>query len=461
MEKLATSLAARAAPLLLARDDLRLSLLAGSAGLGGERVLILGRDGRVAADTGVGPGEKRLSILTTAGGFTRTLKEGLRERLSPALGLRGLVGEVRVQYLDVRATPEVAPFSWVQFAGTVLTSLTLVLVVCFASHHWMLQVHEAAATARCLARGETGARCRRRAGGAIHDLQESLHDLGKSLAEGDNQARGSLVEMGQQMVELLERRGLKGHGERTCRYAMILAGRLGLTTEEIRDLEQAARLHDLGEAWLRPSLLDKNGPLDDGERACLRNLPDRGASVLGRLPSLRRVADIIRHHRERYDGSGYPDGLRGERIPLGARILAIADAYDQLTSCASRGRAARWPEALDTLSEDRGEHFDPWLLDLFEEEIRKAPVPKNPSREVTISMAGVLPYKAVQEERVVERSAESGNRELDEELIRLGQAELDVVPEESPVENESGRNEVASDDKDTSENRGAFGDGSP
>jgi HD-GYP domain-containing protein (c-di-GMP phosphodiesterase class II) len=422
MEKLTASLAARAAPLLLAGDELRLSMLAASAsGLGDQRVLILDRSGKVVADTMGRAGSSGESS------FSPSVKDGVREQSSPALGLRGQVGEVRVQYLDIRVMADAAPFSWMLFAGTVLTSLTLVLVVGFVSHHWMLQVREAAATAQHLARGETSARCRRRAGGAIHDLQESLHDLGRSLADGDNQARSSLVELGQQMVELLERRGLSGHGERTCRYAMILATRLGLTDEETRDLKQAARLHDLGEAWLRPSLLDKDGPLDEAERACLRSLPDRGASVLGRLPSLRRVAEIIRHHRERYDGSGYPDGLRGERIPLGARILAIADAYDQLTTCVSRGRVKRWPEALDSLCEDRGEHFDPWLLDLFEEEIRKAPMPKNPSHQVMISAAGVLPYKAVQGDWVIDRFPEGEDQDLDEELERLGKAEVDVV----------------------------------
>lgn len=437
MEKLAASLAARAAPLLLARDDLRLSMLAASAsGLGDQSVLILDSGGKVIVDTAgttgaTGSGERALATLTTAGAFSRAVRGGLRERLSPALGLRGQVGEVRIRYVDIRSRADAAPFSWTLFASTVLASLTLVLLVGFVSHHWMRHVHEAAATARSLARGETSARCQRRAGGAIHDLQESLHELGRSLAAGGNQARSSLVELGQQTVELLERRSLPGHAERTCRYAMILAKRLGLTDEETRDLEVACRLHDLGEAWLRPSLLDKDGPLDEGERACLRSLPDRGASVLGQLPSLRRVAEIIRHHRERYDGSGYPDGLRGERIPLGARILAIADAYDQLTTCVTRGRVRRWPEALDTLCEDRGDHFDPWLLDLFEEEIRKAPTPRNASHQVMISAAGVLPYKAVQGDWVIDRFPEGDDEELDQELKKLGEAELDV--EEKPA----------------------------
>ncbi|MHC5073062.1 MAG: HD-GYP domain-containing protein, partial [Planctomycetota bacterium] len=337
-------------------------------------------------------------------------------------------GEVRVRYPDIHSMAAAMPFSWSLFAGTVLTCVTLIMVAGFVSHHWMLHVREAAETARCLARGETSTRCRRRVGGAIHDLQANLHDLGKSLAEGDIQARSSLVELGQQMVELLERRGLKGHAERTCRYAMILAGRLGLTSEETRDLELAARLHDLGEAWLRPSLLDKNGPLDDGERACLRSLPDRGASILGRLPSLRRVAEIIRRHREKFDGSGYPDGLRGERIPLGARIVAIADAYDQLTTCASDGPPLAWPQALDRLQEDRGEHFDPWLLDLFEEEIRKAPVPE-PRNQVMISQAGVLPYKAAQEDWLIDRVP----ADEDDDLSTWAETGLDVVSEDAPA----------------------------
>ena len=83
--------------------------------------------------------------------------------------------------------------------------------------------------------------------------------------------------------------------------------------------------------------------------------------------------------------------------------------------------------------QDRGEHFDPWLLDLFEEEIRKAPVPKNPSHQVMISAAGVLPYKAAQGDWVIDRFPD-GEDDGDDELIKLGQAELDVEAEDSPAE---------------------------
>ncbi len=421
MEKLAASLAARTAPLLQTRDDLRLAILCASvAELGARRVLVLDRAGLVVLDTGVALGGQSLQVRTTTGGFSRDIQDGTREWLAPAVGLRGLVGEVRLRYPEIRSAA--APFSWGLFFCTGLSCLTLVLLAGFVSHGWMLRVREAAETVNRLARGETSVRFRRSAGGAILDLQESLHGLGKSLREGDNQARGSLVELAQQTVELLERHRVRGHAERTCRYAMILAQRLGQTPEEIRDLEHAARLHDLGDAWMRPSLLDKDGPLDESDRACLKGLPDRGASLLGRLPSLRRVADIIRHHREKFDGTGYPDGARGDRIPLGARILAIAEAYDQLTTCFQRGRPQSWPEALDTLQDERGERFDPWLLDLFEEEIRKAPVPE-PQNQVLISASGILHYKAVEEGWLIDPIPEGE----DEDLSAWWETELEVV----------------------------------
>jgi HD-GYP domain-containing protein (c-di-GMP phosphodiesterase class II) len=195
---------------------------------------------------------------------------------------------------------------------------------------------------------------------------------------------------------MLEQRGHvpPGHGERAARYAGILAARLNLLPEDRRELELAARLHDVGKAGVRTSALGQRGVLTDDERASMREHPVRGARFLASVPSLARVAEAIRHHHEKYDGSGHPDGLRGDRIPLGARILAIADAYDLATSISPDGEPVPWPEALDRLREDRGTHFDPWLLDLFEAEIRSNPVPSRPLRPVMISTAGVMPYQA-------------------------------------------------------------------
>jgi polar amino acid transport system substrate-binding protein len=114
------------------------------------------------------------------------------------------------------------------------------------------------------------------------------------------------------------------------------------------------------------------------------------AEQLECVPALRRVARILRHQLERYDGLGSADGLRGDRIPLGSRVLAIASSFDLLTTCAPE---LDCQEALQQLAGARGEVFDPWLLDLFDEEIRREPPAGDSDRPVMIVPAGSLPWR--------------------------------------------------------------------
>lgn len=159
----------------------------------------------------------------------------------------------------------------------------------------------------------------------------------------------------------------------------------------------------------------------------MRRTPSRGAEILEGIGNLRKVAEIVRHHREKFDGSGFPAGLQGERIALGARILGIADAYDQLTTVHRRHRKPlRWSDALDAIREDRGETFDPWLVDLFEEEIRRSPMPRGDSETVTISAGGAVPYKLTQvdpeeEEDPMEAATLYWTEEFDSEIEVFGE----------------------------------------
>ncbi|MHC5062513.1 MAG: HD-GYP domain-containing protein [Planctomycetota bacterium] len=207
---------------------------------------------------------------------------------------------------------------------------------------------------------------------------------------------------------------------------MMLADRLSIDPNSKRELAVAALLVDIGKVGVRQSALCKGGHLDEVERESLRQSPQRSAFLLSGLPSLRGAARIVRHHHEKYDGSGFPEGLRGERIPVRSRILAIADAYDLLTSPGQQGEAMSWPEALDRMHEDRGEHFDPDILDLFEEEIRKSPLPSESKSRVLISNSGVLPYKLGEEPRAiaVEEAEDS------ESLLAYGEEELELYGDE-------------------------------
>ncbi len=123
-----------------------------------------------------------------------------------------------------------------------------------------------------------------------------------------------------------------GHCDRLSRYAVALGERLGLPATHLRALRRGASLHDLGKIGIPDAILLKPGPLTEAERAIIQEHPAIGERICAPLKSLLLVCPIIRHHHERWDGSGYPDGLRGEAIPLSARILQVVDVYDALTS---------------------------------------------------------------------------------------------------------------------------------
>ena len=122
------------------------------------------------------------------------------------------------------------------------------------------------------------------------------------------------------------------HCDRLARLSVALGEKLGLTQEQLKALHRGGILHDLGKIGIPDAILLKPGPLNDVERAVVREHPAIGERICRPLKSLRLVLPIIRHHHERWDGSGYPDGLAGEAIPLTARVLQVVDVYDALTT---------------------------------------------------------------------------------------------------------------------------------
>ncbi len=124
----------------------------------------------------------------------------------------------------------------------------------------------------------------------------------------------------------------EGHCERLARYAMLIGQRLGLPDEDLAALYRGGFLHDVGKIAIPDAILSKAGPLTEDEREQMRAHTTVGEHLCGDLRALKRVRPIIRHHHERLDGSGYPDGLRGEDIPLLAQIIGVVDVFDALTT---------------------------------------------------------------------------------------------------------------------------------
>ncbi|HEX8713234.1 MAG TPA: HD domain-containing phosphohydrolase, partial [Terracidiphilus sp.] len=148
-------------------------------------------------------------------------------------------------------------------------------------------------------------------------------------------------------------------------YSEVIARALGLSSEETADLVYAARVHDVGKIFVPEHILNKPGPLGEEEFFQLRMHAHVGAEVVGTIPHSILMREAIEHHHQRFDGSGYPDGLRGEEIPLWARIIGLADAYANLVTEQSFS-AARTPEqALDELANMSGTRFDGMLVRLL------------------------------------------------------------------------------------------------
>jgi HD-GYP domain-containing protein (c-di-GMP phosphodiesterase class II) len=151
----------------------------------------------------------------------------------------------------------------------------------------------------------------------------------------------------------------RGHSQRVAALAVRLGEELRLSPERLRTLGRAAILHDIGKIGVPDAVLNKPGPLTAAERASIQEHPARGDAIIGGIRSLRRERGGVRAHHERLDGSGYPDGLRGEAIPLEARIIAVADTYDALTSQRAYRAALPPARALAIIAAEAGDKLDP------------------------------------------------------------------------------------------------------
>ena len=155
------------------------------------------------------------------------------------------------------------------------------------------------------------------------------------------------------------------HCARACDLALLLAVAAAPEDVEDRQMVHGFLLHDIGKRVLPDAILNKPGPLDDEEHAIVRTHPQAGWRMLNEVEFGARTRDVVLYHHEHWDGSGYPLGLSGERIPLWARIVAIADAVDAMTSDRPYRRAMTLQAALDELRAQSGRQFDPALVELF------------------------------------------------------------------------------------------------
>jgi two-component system, cell cycle response regulator len=168
---------------------------------------------------------------------------------------------------------------------------------------------------------------------------------------------------------------LGNHVVDVAETAEALARRLGVPEGERHAVRQAAELHDIGKVAIPDAILAKPGPLDEHEWAFVRRHTEIGERILAAAPSLSRVGKLVRHTHERWDGSGYPDGLAGTEIPLGSRIVSVCDAFDAMVGERPYRRARNFDEALDELRRCAGTQFDADIVEAFVAVVRELSLP--------------------------------------------------------------------------------------
>jgi putative nucleotidyltransferase with HDIG domain len=157
----------------------------------------------------------------------------------------------------------------------------------------------------------------------------------------------------------------EGHSKRVTAYAIALAREMGLNAEELKVIARGAFLHDIGKIATPDEVLLKPGKLDAREMAIMREHCERGYEMVRKIPFLQQASEIVYSHQESFDGSGYPRGLQGAQIPLGARIFAIADTLDAITSDRPYRRGRSFAEARDEIARCSGRQFDPVIVEVF------------------------------------------------------------------------------------------------
>jgi MFS family permease len=211
------------------------------------------------------------------------------------------------------------------------------------------------------------------AGAFIGESREREVRLRDELMDANRLLRRDLLHVVQALTQAVEAKDsyTEGHLHRVSEYAVAVGSRLGLRGQDLEMLHYASMLHDIGKIGIPEDVLRKEGPLDPVQAEIMRRHPEIGARILEKLDLLKGAAPIVLYHQERYDGArhgeypGYPRGLRAEEIPLGARIVAVVDAFDAMTTDRPYRAALPNERAINVLRQERGRQFDPRVVDVF------------------------------------------------------------------------------------------------
>jgi putative nucleotidyltransferase with HDIG domain len=220
---------------------------------------------------------------------------------------------------------------------------------------------------------------------------DAFQDRSHELLESTRRLEESLLETVETLNAAVEARDpyTAGHSQRVRRVSLAIGRELGLSSKQLGALGTAALFHDVGKIGIPDSILTKAGPLTPSEAAIMREHVTRGAEIVAKVSSFKESVPAVRHHHERWDGLGYPDGLSGSEIPLEASIIGLADAWDAMTTDRPYAAALSLNDALLQVHTCREKQFNPVVVDAFADVAKRRPAevlpPASPAATVAAS----------------------------------------------------------------------------
>ena len=199
---------------------------------------------------------------------------------------------------------------------------------------------------------------------------EQMHEIkriNEMLKESKEQLERAYLDTIQSLRYAVEAKDpyTRGHSDRVSEYAVLIGRKMGLSEDEIKTLQIGGLFHDIGKIGVPDTILQKEAKLTDDEYSQIKNHPSIGAHILGEAEAFKDIIPIVKYHHERFDGRGYPSRLSGEKIPLLARITAVADTFDAMTSKRSYRNALDLQFVKEEIQRCKGTQFDPQIADVF------------------------------------------------------------------------------------------------
>jgi len=278
---------------------------------------------------------------------------------------------------------------------SVIAALAALVIGSFLGRRLIVPLQNLASTSSQIAEGNLAVRANvrgedeiARVGSNFNYMAGNIEALVRRLKKALRQNQELFLETIKTLAAAIDAKDpyTRGHSDRVCSYSMAISRHLGMSQEEVFRVHIAAILHDVGKLGVRESILNKPGGLSDEEFEVMRQHPAIGAQIMSPIRMLKDIIPGIRNHHETWDGKGYPDQLKGEEIPMVARIIGIADTFDAMTTNRPYQHAMTLDYVLAKMRSMAGSRFDPVVLDAFNAAVEEGDIsPPSSPTEQTVS----------------------------------------------------------------------------